>query len=1163
MTTDEAPQARVSSYWRRLTLHRLLRVTGGAVVTLGMTAVIAPSVAAATTPATPRPSAARPAPSAHPVNHPQPGRVAPRTLSAGPQHDRTRPLPHRLAATPHLVPRAAVHQTFTVDSTVDSPLATTGSTSCVDAETAPKCSLRAAIGAADDDAGHVDEIVIPSGTKITLSLGEIDISNSMLIDGAGATVNGGGAEVFDELDSNDVVPAVQISGLTVTGAAADGDGGGIYCRNGALDLSAVTLSDDTATGDGGGAYIGYECQLWASHTTFSDDSVQSEGYGGGLYVDGAAYITDSTLGGTSSATGDRAYEGGGLYNDGTTVLAGSTVDWNRPALEAQPATRGGSVVGTDVYAYGVGIYNDGAIDVSDSSIEHNVALDGAGGVGFDNEWVAEISGSNISFNKDVGEVDDEVGGAGVVDFGTSLTLAHDKLKHDVMTLASGGDDTGGSIYTSGGSFSMTNSSILDSVNSGPSGLTGTYVVGGALYLDADVANIENDVISGTTADAVTVQGGDIFVESSDCCGGIRKDTVPACGCGGLVAPTVLENLSISDTAANGTVVEGGAIENEGGLQLTNVSITSTSADSVSSNNCSSDDSGVWGGVLDMEGGGFGLTGVSIEGTVASASLASSVTTPSTTATCVMGGDVYTDYGGTVSGVSITDTSDTASGGDGSVLGGGWYNDDAVTIRNTQILGVTVRADDYVEGGGFDNWDYMTATNFTIGNVKAHVPGGVDAPDPEAFGSIYYNAETATIVNGTFGASTSSVPASGEGDYAVANGNSGQLELTNSTIGGDSVSGPEGRSSLLYVQDGDVMSLLNTIVDDPTAPSEDCIESDGGAIDSEGHNIDAGSSCGLDKPGDLAHTNPKLMPLSNNGGSVETEALTAPAGHVAGSPAINAGTNTGCPAFDARGVTRPQNGTCDIGAYEVAADGYWLTSADGKVFHFGAGSSHGSAYGLDLHGPIVGIVATPDHMGYWQAGSDGGVFSFGDARFEGSLAHLPLAAPIVGIAATADDAGYWLVGAEGHVYPLGDAKYYGSEDYVNLHERVIGIVSTPDGGGYWLATSTGHVFPFGDAKFHGSSTSSSAPIVGIASTPNGGGYWLVTSKGHVFAHGNAHSYGSLSGSSAQAVALVPTPDGLGYWIVSSNGVVSRFGDAKSLGSESHLKSLLSGAASANY
>ena len=35
----------------------------------------------------------------------------------------------------------------------------------------------------------------------------------------------------------------------------------------------------------------------------------------------------------------------------------------------------------------------------------------------------------------------------------------------------------------------------------------------------------------------------------------------------------------------------------------------------------------------------------------------------------------------------------------------------------------------------------------------------------------------------------------------------------------------------------------------------------------------------------------------------------------GSPAIDTGTNTGCPAADQRGVSRPQNGRCDIGAYE--------------------------------------------------------------------------------------------------------------------------------------------------------------------------------------------------------------------------------------------------------
>jgi hypothetical protein len=36
------------------------------------------------------------------------------------------------------------------------------------------------------------------------------------------------------------------------------------------------------------------------------------------------------------------------------------------------------------------------------------------------------------------------------------------------------------------------------------------------------------------------------------------------------------------------------------------------------------------------------------------------------------------------------------------------------------------------------------------------------------------------------------------------------------------------------------------------------------------------------------------------------------------PAIDAGTNSGCPANDQRGMTRPQGSACDIGAYEASA-----------------------------------------------------------------------------------------------------------------------------------------------------------------------------------------------------------------------------------------------------
>jgi hypothetical protein len=47
---------------------------------------------------------------------------------------------------------------------------------------------------------------------------------------------------------------------------------------------------------------------------------------------------------------------------------------------------------------------------------------------------------------------------------------------------------------------------------------------------------------------------------------------------------------------------------------------------------------------------------------------------------------------------------------------------------------------------------------------------------------------------------------------------------------------------------------------------------------------------------------------------------------------------------------------------------------------------------------VGITATPDGKGYWLTAADGGIFNYGDALFLGSAGGIKLNQPVVGVTA---------------------------------------------------------------------------------------------------------------------------------------------------------------------
>jgi hypothetical protein len=166
-------------------------------------------------------------------------------------------------------------------------------------------------------------------------------------------------------------------------------------------------------------------------------------------------------------------------------------------------------------------------------------------------------------------------------------------------------------------------------------------------------------------------------------------------------------------------------------------------------------------------------------------------------------------------------------------------------------------------------------------------------------------------------------------------------------------------------------------------------------------------------------------------------------------------------------------------------GYWLVADNGWVCGFGDAPVYAPNH--QLHGTngcwsgpgshYVAIAADPaNSAGYWLVTANGQVYAYGAAPYYGNAG----ISNGVAITPTPDGNGYWIAGSDGGVFALGDANFYGSYGGTST-TNTVGIFGTPDGGGYWLARSTGAVLTFGDAAFLGSMEFQylAGPIVGIA------------------------------------------------------------------------------------
>ncbi|HEX5265299.1 MAG TPA: hypothetical protein VFW24_00865 [Acidimicrobiales bacterium] len=249
------------------------------------------------------------------------------------------------------------------------------------------------------------------------------------------------------------------------------------------------------------------------------------------------------------------------------------------------------------------------------------------------------------------------------------------------------------------------------------------------------------------------------------------------------------------------------------------------------------------------------------------------------------------------------------------------------------------------------------------------------------------------------------------------------------------------------------------------------------------------------------------------------------------------------AWSARGAPGPS--PRDVSSVAWTSPGYWLAGANGGVTTQGAAPFYGSAAGLRLSRPVVGMTATPTGRGYWLVATDGGIFSFGDAAFLGSTGGIRLNQPIVGMAATPTGRGYWLVASDGGIFTFGDAAFFGSTGSLHLVRPIVAMAPTPSGQGYWLVAGDGGIFTFGDARFLGSPAASRPPpaVTAMTPTPSGHGYWLAGADGRVFAFGDAPNHGSAAGLAlaAPVTGIAATPDAGGYLLAGADGGVFGFGN----------------------
>lgn len=310
-------------------------------------------------------------------------------------------------------------------------------------------------------------------------------------------------------------------------------------------------------------------------------------------------------------------------------------------------------------------------------------------------------------------------------------------------------------------------------------------------------------------------------------------------------------------------------------------------------------------------------------------------------TIVDGNDASRVFSITISGGKATVTDLTVTGGNADATasvtpgnGGAFLVGASAELDLSRTALVDNRAS---LSGGAISFGHAQGTGTIDRSLLAQNTAGDPASVMAAQGGAVFAQGGLIVTNSTItgNAARTTMAAQGGGILALAM----SVNLVNTTVSNNTAAGATSTGG--GIMNAASLSATNTILAGNTGGN--CGAMAMGATLAA--NLSSDATCGFSGAGGRDGVDAQLGPLADNGGPTNTRAITQ------SSPAANAGTATGCPATDQRGVARPQGPACDIGAFEApyAAPGTGTTPGGGTPPVTPPRTSAGKKPGLKVTG----------------------------------------------------------------------------------------------------------------------------------------------------------------------------------------------------------------------